>query len=173
MKSSDYWKLAIACGIIALIISFSISPTQIPFDWKTHTDTTSDISFKYPQNFGTTYITQTKWPPKIEIKDQVFVCKDTAGAIPPTGQTQKLTVNKREYCVNIRNQGAAGSMYSEYSYTFPREDKTVLLTFTLRFVQCANYDELHQAECQNERDMFDPHSIVDLIAQSLEETARK
>ncbi len=41
------------------------------------------------------------------------------------------------------------------------------MAFTLRAVQCANYDEPKKTECEKERSIFYIDDIIDHIAQSL------
>jgi hypothetical protein len=69
-------------------------------------------------------------------------------------------IGGREYCVTKVSDGAAGSTYTQYAYaTAEGNDKTKIFTFTLRFVQCMNYDDPEQAECLSERDTFYPDSF--------------
>ncbi|MFZ2414956.1 MAG: hypothetical protein WAW33_03110, partial [Minisyncoccia bacterium] len=76
-------------------------------------------------------------------------------------------VNNREYCVTKESEGAAGSIYTNYAYAFPKDTKTIIFTFTTRATQCANYDEPNKTACEKEREAFDLDGIVDRMAQSL------
>ena len=79
-------------------------------------------------------------------------------------------VDNRTYCVTKVSEGAAGSIYTQYAYAFPKNSKVVILTFSLRFPQCGNYSEPEKNECEGERETFDVDSIIDRIAQTLKLT---
>ncbi len=67
-------------------------------------------------------------------------------------------------------EGAAGSTYTTYSYRFVKGDDLETLSFTLRTVQCLNYDEPKQSACQREQASFDPNALADQIAQTVTHT---
>ncbi len=135
--------------------------------WKTVTDAKSKISFQYPADVGTTYIHTQDWPPKVQLTNGPFTCTQAGSENSQAGQTTRQLINGRTYCVTKESEGAAGSIYTQYSYAFASGDKVPVLTFTLRFVQCANYPPAEQAQCNAERTSFDINSIVDRIAQTL------
>ena len=133
--------------------------------WKTFTDTTQGVSFKYPESLLTTYIHPESWPPKISVSNKAFTC--TEGGTPGNGYTYKRLVNGHSYCLNELSDGAAGSIYTTYTYTFSKGIKAISLSFTLQAVECGNYDNPQMTACENERTSFALDSIVDKIAQSL------
>ena len=135
-------------------------------DWLTSTTTPT---FEYPKQLVTNYIHFFDWPPKIQITNEPYSC--TAGGSStavPAGQTVERTINGHPYCVTTESEGAAGSVYIMYAYVFPAGDKTATLTFSIREVQCDNYDEPQKTECGNERQSFNLDIIIDRIAQTLE-----
>jgi len=142
---------------------------------KTFTDNKTGISFKYPEDFGTKYISTVDWPPTAAVSQSIFSCTEAGSEIAPAGATQKKKIDNREYCVTRESEGAAGSVYAQYVYAFPGDqaslplaaDKTIILTFSLRFVQCANYDDPQKTECENERASFSPDGVIDEVARSL------
>jgi hypothetical protein len=77
------------------------------------------------------------------------------------------TVGGRSYCVTKQSEGAAGSIYTQYAYAFPDGTGTAIFTFTLRAVQCANYDDPKKTECENERAAFDPDGIMDRVTKTV------
>jgi hypothetical protein len=81
--------------------------------------------------------------------------------------TLERLVDNRTYCVNIKNEGAAGSVYSSYIYTIAKNDKLINISFILQYPNCNNYDEEQKKDCTNERETFDIDSIIDRIAQSI------
>ncbi len=109
----------------------------------------------------TKYITAEKWPPNIEVTADKFSCKEGGSEIMISGQTTKRTIDGREYCVSIASEGAAGSVYTSYIYATEKDGKLVTINFTLRAVQCANYDDPQKSECERERASFNPDGIVD------------
>ncbi len=120
-----------------------------------------------PAGLGTTYITPVDWPPKVQVLDKAFTCTPAGSPIGQGGQTMKTTINGHAYCLTEASEGAAGSIYTTYTYTFARGATTVSLSFTLRKVQCANYDEPQKSACQSEQASFDVGPLVDGIAQGL------
>jgi hypothetical protein len=132
--------------------------------WKTYTDPTSGASFKYPTSISTKYITTQNWPPKLAISNAAFSC--TVSGTQP-GQTIKKSINGNGYCENIEAEGAAGSTYLNYLYSFPVNNKVAIITFTLREVQCLNYSNPEQTTCTNERSAFNIDKIVDAMAQTV------
>ncbi len=133
---------------------------------KTFTDTARGITFQYPEKIPATYIYTVDWPPKVEIVDSPFTCTEAGSEIARAGKTEKITVNNHTYCVTKESEGAAGSIYTNYAYAMEKENKTVIFTFSLRFVQCANYDDPQKASCTAERGAFDIDSIMDTIINS-------
>jgi hypothetical protein len=73
----------------------------------------------------------------------------------------------RTYCVNVKHEGAAGSVYSSYTYITNKNGKFVNVSFTLQYPNCNNYDEEQKNVCTNEREAFDIDAVVDRIVQSI------
>ena len=135
--------------------------------WIRINDVKSGLTFRYPEKLATTYITTVDWPPTLKVVDKPFACKENGSEITGAGQTVLLQIGDRAYCRNTKMEGAAGSSYSTYAYAFSYSGQTATLTFTLRAVQCANYDDPQKTACESERTSFDPDSIADRMAQSL------
>lgn len=134
---------------------------------KTFVDDKTGITFQYPEKILTNYISTIVWPPKASEKQEPFVCNEGGTEISQAGQTVKQSINGHDYCVTKESEGAAGSVYTNYAYAFPYNNTTIILTFTLRAVQCDNYDESKKSECKQERELFDPDQMADQMAQSL------
>lgn len=137
-------------------------------NWETKTDPTSLIIFKYPQTISTNYISVIDWPPQIQIINDKFECTEAGVETQRAGATEKQTINNNEYCITKITEGAAGNIYTQYAYAFQKSDKTAILTFSLRFVQCDNYEDPQKTECKNERDTFNIDDLIDQIAKTLE-----
>lgn len=136
--------------------------------WKTFSDDKQTVTFQYPDQLAVTYIHSVDWPPQIAVNNGPFYCIEGGSEIAQVGKTQKIAINGREYCLTEESEGAAGSVYTQYAYSFPKNEKVLTFTFTLRSVQCANYDDPQKTQCEKERQTFDINSIVDRMAQSAE-----
>lgn len=113
------------------------------------------------------YISLLDWPPKLEVIDESFSCTEAGVGTERAGATQMRTINGRNYCVTEVVQGAAGSIYTQYAYAYEKNGKTNILTFSLRFSQCANYEEPSRKECESERSSFSVDNLLDSYAKSL------
>lgn len=121
-----------------------------------------------PTTLATKYISVVDWPPKAQVTTDPFICTQDGSETARAGKTEQKTINGTTYCITTSSEGAAGSVYTQYAYAFPQHNKTVILTFSLRFVQCANYDQPAQKECQTERAAFTPDTILDQIAHAVQ-----
>lgn len=135
--------------------------------WELATESTSGAAFRYPRELGTAYIQPIEWPPQIRFFDQLFSCEPTGALIIAEEKTEMRTVEGRKYCVTQSNEGAAGSVYSQYTYAFPVNDTVGVLTLTLRMPQCVNYDGPEEIMCEDERETFALDPLIDTIAQSV------
>lgn len=126
-----------------------------------------NIDFKYPDNIGTKYISTIDWPPKLNIISGQYTCTPGGSETARAGGTIAEKIGKNDFCVTRESEGAAGSIYVMYAYAFPLNDKTGIFTFSLRFVQCDNYDEPNMSECKTERETFDPNIIVGKMFDSI------
>jgi len=125
------------------------------------------IYFKYPEKLYTQYIRVIDWPPQVNIIEENFSCTEAGSEIDRAGKTEKKTINGKDYCITKVSEGAAGSIYTQYAYAFGKNNKTIIFTFSLKFVQCVNYDETEKDSCEIERNNFDIYKIiVDIIESS-------
>lgn len=123
------------------------------------------VEFTAPGALSTSYVRSVTWPPQATVADGPFVCAETTEE-PPGAGTRLQTIDGREFCVTETNEGAAGSIYTDYVYATELEGKVITFTFSLRRVQCANYEELESAVCQDEQEQFDLDAIVSEMARS-------
>lgn len=138
-----------------------------PYIWKTFADKVQGITFSYPEKLLTTYIHETEWPPQVTLKNGTFVCNETGGDITSQGKTEKVTIGSHLYCVTTINDGAAGSIYTTYTYKTLLYNKIATITFTLQASQCANYDNPQKTECEIERNTFNVENFIDQITTSI------
>lgn len=156
-------------------------------NWKTFTSADNGASFQYPENLpaspaspelqrgepadgSTSYIRPQEWPPKVLIIDNAgFSCQEGGlGINGLPGMTIRKTMESREYCIESVSEGAAGTVYTEYTYTFLKDAKLVKLSFTLGYPQCENYNDLQKTECEQERQTFDLDTLINRIAESVQ-----
>lgn len=135
--------------------------------WETFADSARGIAFEYPPDLGTDYIHAVDWPPQVKVEDGPFICTAAGSEIARAGRTEPVTIDGRTYCVTRVREGAAGSIYTLYAFAMPAGERVAILTFSLREVQCANYDEPARGECERERVAFSIEPIIDRIARTL------
>lgn len=133
--------------------------------WKT--TTSNGASFQYPEKLADEYVSEIDWPPAAQVLNEAFTCTEGGVDTERAGLTEDRTINGHRYCVTRVSEGAAGSIYTQYAYAFAKGDKTVILTFTTRTVQCLNYDEPKQSECKTVQAALDVDGIADKMAQSV------
>ena len=131
--------------------------------WATITND-QGVTFQYPKELLAKYVSVVEWPPVITTETGLYSCKTTPAEISGVSEivSQRL-VDGRTYCVNIKNEGAAGSTYSSYVYTTAR----IKVSFTLRYPNCGNYEDEQRKACASEREAFDIDAMVDRIVQTI------
>lgn len=122
-------------------------------NWLTYSD--DSVSFRYPETLPTTYIHSVDWPPKAVVSEGAPTCAEA------------IIISGRQHCVTTSSEGAAGSIYIDYAYATAKGGKTVTLSFTLREVQCANYDDPEKTACEQERNTFEVNAFADSILQTV------
>lgn len=136
--------------------------------WNTFVDQEQNIKFKYPKELIAEYTSTVEWPPIISISEEKVACLETPLESSFPERTSLIQVDDREYCVEAMSEGAAGSVYTEYTYSTSLNEKLIKTSFTLQFPRCDNYDEDKKIECENEREVFDIDGIIDKIVTSVE-----
>jgi len=127
-------------------------------------------TFQYPEKLGTQYIFAQEWPPKLQIiNGAVFSCEQ--GGLGINGRpnmTIQKKINDIVYCIDNVSEGAAGTFFTDYTYTFLKDNKLVKLSFTLAYPQCENYGDPQKTECEQERQTFDLDTLISHIAESVQ-----
>ncbi len=139
----------------------------LPAGWLETKDAESGLSFGYPPSLTETYMRFVDWPPDLQYADEPFSCTEAGEPSARAGETSRKTIGGREYCVTRIVEGAAGTVYTQYAYAFPREDKTAILTFSIAASNCGNYPEPQMAECERERSAFSIDPTIDAVARSI------
>jgi hypothetical protein len=139
--------------------------------WKTFIDENQKIKFQYPSSLIAKYISTVEWPPVLTIDENnhEFVCDETPATSSLLARTMQRKVDNRVYCLYASSEGAAGSVYTDYTYSTLWNGKTVKMKFTLQYPRCDNYDEPKQTECKGEREVFDLDGVIDRIFLSMKE----
>jgi hypothetical protein len=147
---------------------------DIAGSWKTFTSEDKSVTFQYPEELpaspsgSTKYIRPQKWPPIIIVAAGSFSCNEGGlGINGRPGMTIRKTIDGIEYCIENVSEGAAGTFYTDYTYTFLKDNNLVKLEFTLAYPQCDNYTDPKKTECEKERGTFDLDGMVNQIARSV------
>lgn len=181
-SSSSLKKLLLAIFIqiiVAVGVSFIFSDKNSNNDipkattdtsqngWLEFSDEERGITFQYPENFKTIYVDPIDWPPSFQVLDSSYTCTMAGSPIESAGRTEELIINGDKYCVTATKEGAAGSAYIQYAYAFAESDKTLILTFTVREPQCANYPSPEQELCEEGQSLFNPDELIGKIRENL------
>lgn len=133
--------------------------SNVPADWQTYSDTEYGFEFKYPSQLRATYTHLSKWPPTIKVENKTFSCVENNSTGPNVIRTEKVAINNQAFCRSYYSEGAAGSSYTDYTYTTSYNGKLITFNFVLRRPNdCHVYDEPKLSECQ--REQFDPNSLM-------------
>lgn len=112
------------------------------------------------------YISVLDWPPLTQTVEEPYSCLEAGLENERAGVTKRKLINDREYCVTSVVEGAAGSIYTQYAYATEINGKTVILTFSTRASQCANYEPEKQLLCEATQKEFNPEPFIDeLVVQ--------
>lgn len=170
------WAIALVIIFVGIFVFYKVknesgttpTGTDITSGWSIYTDEDEGITFKYPEDINASYIHSADWPPLAQVTDGPFTCTEAGDVKTKVGKTIKKTIDGKEYCVTEKNEGVAGSIYTQYTYITSKDGKLVTLTFTMQAVQCGNYDDPDKLACTNERAAFSVDPIVDQMIQTVE-----
>ena len=154
---------------ILLVVAASVLLLGILFVWKIFT-ADKGVTFYYPEQLQTKYIFAQEWPPKLQIIDNAaFSCEQGGlGINGRPGMTIQKRINNIVYCIDSVSEGTAGTFYTDYTYSFLKDNKLVKLSFTLAYPECENYGDLQKTECEQEHQTFDLDMLISHIAESLQ-----
>ncbi len=151
------------CEFAPCPTSSDATSSVVDSTWETTTNATSGVLFSYPPQLQTIYMEAIDWPPQVRVQSGPFTCTEGGSSEARAGLTQQRTIGNRIFCVTEESEGAAGSVYTQYAYATALADKVVLYTFSIRSVQCDNYDEPQKTACKNERASFDIDQLMNRI----------
>ena len=98
---------------------------------------------------------------EFEIKNNEIECKETDLSSSLPFSVAEREINNKKYCISASSEGAAGSVYTEYSYATVIENKVYSIKFIARYPQCDNYPEEESAKCKKEREFFNLNGLID------------
>ena len=79
----------------------------------------------------------------------------------------KRKIDGRIYCIESVSEGAAGTIYTQYTYSTIKNGSLIMVSCVIRYPQCMNYSEPQRTECKNERERFDLDKIISYIIKNL------
>lgn len=130
-----------------------------------------DVESYLPDSFKANYISFQNYSsgifkasdyPRLEswVENGAIKCSETPPESSLPLRMIKKEINSKTYCVGASSEGAAGSVYTEYSYTTVIGDNVYLIKFVARYVNCDNYPEEESIKCTKERENFDLNALV-------------
>ncbi len=122
------------------------------------------VNLYYDTTWTAKYITTTEtWPPVVTFQAGQFSCTPGADVVA----IRSKMIDGKLYCITTLSEGAAGSVYTTYTYLTPGgADVLAELTFTAKAVQCANYDDPEKTECETERTLFDIDTLAHKVIEN-------
>lgn len=147
--------LILVGGIIVVLVGYIllVQEKKVP--------PVADEAIVYDVSLPAEYVSTPErvWPPETTFLTGDFSCEEGGGQMLTFGETREKEIEGVVYCVSIASEGAAGSTYTTYVYTTTHGEYIARTTFTLRFVQCENYDEPKKTECKDTQGNFDPYLL--------------
>lgn len=135
--------------------------------WQNFSENKTVATFQYPEKLPAKYISAISWPPQIQVSNKPFSCAQGGSEISLGEKTAERIINNQAYCITEASEGAAGSTYTTYTYSFPKNNETVSFTFILQAVQCDNYDNPQKTACKTEHAAFNVDRMVGQMANSV------
>lgn len=134
---------------------------------KVFVDNKQGITYSYLEALPTKYYRLQDWlqTATLTISSKPFACANVSNAL---GKTEAVTINGKGYCLTTAPEGAAGTIYTTYTYAVPVfGTKVAALTFVIGHVtSCTVYSgTADEASCNKET--FDPNILADQIISSI------
>ncbi len=139
-----------------------------------------NMIFQAPESLEEKYISLQKWPPEIkilvnkndwpsgiEIENGELKFQTTPEESSFSKRFYQQNINGRIYCIRAESEGAAGSVFTDYTYYTIYKRNLVSINFVLRFTNCSHYSEPQSIECSAEREVFDIGNTINKIVDSI------
>lgn len=160
-------KIIIIAFLIISGLAFIIGAYKTVIFWRSSTNDASGLIFDYPTALNTKFIHVQSWPPKLTITNQAFLCVETPSTSSLPERAMERVISSKLYCIKAISEGAAGSVYTDYTYSTALDDKTLSFNFILRYPQCGNYSEPEKTQCAEERTSFNLDEIIAQMVASV------
>jgi membrane-bound inhibitor of C-type lysozyme len=160
------------------IVAQSCLLEEISDHWKEFR--VGDMRFKAPESLEEKYVSLQKWPPEIkilanknywpsgiEIENGELKCQTTLEESSVSKRFYQQNINGRIYCIRAESEGAAGSVFTDYTYYTIYKNNLVSINFVLRFTNCLHYSKPQSIECSAEREVFDIDNTINKIVDSI------
>ncbi|BFD25166.1 MAG: hypothetical protein JST_000490 [Candidatus Parcubacteria bacterium] len=142
------------------------SGINLPADWVFSVTDTGE-SYSYPPRLETKYISSRDWSPTLIVLNAPYSCNPVGNESSPGIWKAEKTIDGRSYCVSTYSEGAAGTIYKNYSYYFPLAGQTGVISFFLGYPQCVNYDDPEKTACEKEQADFNLDALVEEIVKTI------
>ena len=103
---------------------------------------------------------QGDWPPIVEHLHKKYECHEgnTGGDVPLV--TEERVINGKTFCISSTSDAAAGSRYTDYTYTTPASTGVEEVHFTLRYPNCGAYESPEKERCEYSQSHFNLDDVV-------------
>lgn len=144
----------------------NVEPGNNDMEWQVAS--TTEYSISYPADSGLEYVELADWPPQVSFENESFSCAEGGDEENAGGRTETVSVGGNDYCRTVSSEGAAGSVYQSYQYSYSVGDETVAyINFGVRYPQCQNYEGDEADECEDEQMDFDPDEFIDEVVSTI------
>ena len=129
-------------------------------------------------HLGTKYISSQNWKIKLigkvenypagyYVNDGQLDCQKVISGKTLPVKIKKKTIDGQTYWIESFMEGAAGTIYVDYTYSTLYRHIFVRVNCVIRYPQCHNYSEPLKTECFQEEETFDLGQIIGRIIRKL------
>ncbi len=131
-----------------------------------------DMESSLPDSFRADYGSFSKYSfneylasdyPRLEswVENGEIECQETPLELSYPLRIRKRELNGKKYCIAASSEGAAGSVYTQHSYSTVVGDKVYVVSFLANYLNCGNFPEEDLVKCDKERKTLDLDILVD------------
>ena len=103
---------------------------------------------------------------KLASEAKPYSCVPSTG-FPEAPRVTEENIEGNTYCVSSLPSGAAGTTYTDYTYSRVVKGELVIISFVLVSPNCGNYDEPEMSACAEEQANFDVNELVASVFEQL------
>lgn len=134
-------------------------------------------NYQFPEQLKADYISaqdwkvevikdETEYPEKFEVTEKGITCEERKLETDLPGRIHPEVIDGKSYCIETKSEGAAGTTYTEYSYSTLKDNNLVTISFLAKYSNCGNFSEPERTECENERETFEFDQVISEIINS-------